>query len=542
MRNLIIAFLFFICGTIFGKDFKTTSESDQSDVAGSVLENRSKTTISGSNGAFSEVKNGDKATKIDLDVVFSKLKKVNRETLLVFSCEGVVFSYIDAAFSKENKDIWSDLYKKRSNFDREKNERIDRALFFAPKRLVAMKYQQNFKDLVARGTNMVFVYQIDENKMKFPDERMIKSVVSSMLGDIGLNPNENSSVKLLITNSKKISSDFVDIMKEFAKSKIEADANSNNLADNKTKEQLTPKSNSIKKIFLVHDGSLKLDDKQINLPIEEMSVNFEDTKNNLTKDQLKKQIEILGKIGEWMHDMRIREITESASDEDLIYMLCKQSIMDVCSCSEIIEEKIYEKISSIVEDKNALKNLDDIIDNFQEIHNTLPNIFHYVSRVYMWEMCHKLGLAEQKVIEILKKMNRLYFNEHEVREATHKVVRQLGCGIHWRDMAKYEFVRNYLMTGEKVTKSSDSPRIKIYMRILNTVFDRIISGMTRMMEDKKSELIGILRENKVEDKKIMDVFKISEEKFKKIISTNVLKNEQGKTENGKKIKKSEQST
>ena len=538
MRNLVTVFLFFIFGTIFGKELETLSSS--SNVVIPDLENKGRVMVSGEEGIPSNVKKVNRTTEADLDVVFSKLKNADKETLIIFNCEGVVFSYLDAAFSRENKNIWSDFYEKRSNFDREKNQKIDNALFFAPKRLMAIKYQQDFKDLADRGTNMVFVYQIDENRMKFPDEKMIRSVVSSMLRDVGLNLNENSSVRLLITDAKKISSDLVDVVREFSKS--ESKAKSNNQVKGKTEEQSKGKSTPIKKIILVHDGSLKLDDKQINLPIEEMSVNFWNIKSNITAHQMKKQIEILGKIGEWMHDTRIREITDCADDESLIYMLCKQSIMDVCTCSEIIEEKIYEKIASIVNDKASLEHLEEIIDDFQEIYNTLPNIFHYVERVYLWEMCRKLGLEEQKAIEILKQVNRLYFNEYEVRDAPHKIVRRLGCGIHWRDMAKYEFIRNYLMTDEKVTKSIDSPRGKIYQKVLNTVFDKVGSDMSHMIEDKKDELIKILHENKIEDKKIMDVFKISEEKFKNIISIESLKNEEGDRKNIKKIEKSQKTT
>lgn len=538
MRNLVTVFLFFIFGTIFGKELETLSSS--SNVVIPDLENKGRVMVSGEEGIPSNVKKVNRTTEADLDVVFSKLKNADKETLIIFNCEGVVFSYLDAAFSRENKNIWSDFYEKRSNFDREKNQKIDNALFFTPKRLMAIKYQQDFKDLADRGTNMVFVYQIDENRMKFPDEKMIRSVVSSMLRDVGLNLNENSSVRLLITDAKKISSDLVDVVREFSKS--ESKAKSNNQVKGKTEEQSKGKSTPIKKIILVHDGSLKLDDKQINLPIEEMSVNFWNIKSNITAHQMKKQIEILGKIGEWMHDTRIREITDCADDESLIYMLCKQSIMDVCTCSEIIEEKIYEKIASIVNDKASLEHLEEIIDDFQEIYNTLPNIFHYVERVYLWEMCRKLGLEEQKAIEILKQVNRLYFNEYEVRDAPHKIVRRLGCGIHWRDMAKYEFIRNYLMTDEKVTKSIDSPRGKIYQKVLNTVFDKVGSDMSHMIEDKKDELIKILHENKIEDKKIMDVFKISEEKFKNIISIKSLKNEEGDRKNIKKIEKSQKTT
>lgn len=521
MRNLVLVFLFFIFGTIFGKELETVSSNSK------VVENKRQVAASGVEGISSNGKKVNRTAEADLDAVFSKLKDEDKGTLIVFNCEGVVFSYIDAAFSKENEYIWSDFYKKRSNFDREKNKKIDEALFWAPKRSMDEKYRQDFKDLADRGTNMVFVYQIDENKIKFPDEEMkgkIKSYIFSRLKYIGLKPDKNSSEKLLITDTEKISSDLVDVVKEFSKS--------NNQAD------------SINKIILVHDGSLKLDDKQINLPIkiEEMLVNFGNMESNITTHQMEKQIEILGKIGEWMHDMYIRGITDCADDETLIYMLCKQSIMDVCTCSEIIEEKIYEKIASIVNDKASLEHLEEIIDDFQEIYNTLPNIFHYVERVYLWEMCHKLGLDEQKIVEILKQVNQLYFNRYEVRDAPHKIVRGFGCGIHWRDMAKYEFVRNYLMTGEKVMKSIDSPRGKIYQKVLNAVFDRVGSGMSHMTEDKKDELIKILHENKVEDKKIMDVFKISEEKFKNIISIKSLKNEESDRKNIKKIEKSPKST
>lgn len=460
-------------------------------------------------------------TAFGMDGVFPKLKDAKQETLVIFNCEGVVFSYLDAAFSEENKGVWADFSEKRSALDRGKDEKIDRALFFAPKRIADRRYKQEFKNLEDQKANMIFVYQINEDQMKFRNEGMIRSFIISILSEFGLNPNETSRIRLLITDSKKISSDIAEVVKDFSKT--------------------DGKSDSIKKVILVHDGSLELDKNQIHLPTEEILVDSQNRRVNVTRDQITKQLEILIKSGEWMDDVQIQRIT-NRSDEEIVYELCKQSIMDVCSCSEIIEENIYEKIASIVNDKASLEHLEEIIDDFQEIYNTLPNIFHYVGRVYLWEMCHRLDLEEQKSIEILKQIKQFYFNEHEVRDAPHKVVRRLGCGIHWRDMAKYEFVKDFLMTNEKVTKSVNSQREKIYQRVLNTVFDKAISNMGHMIEDKKNELIKILHENKVEDEKIMDVFKISEEKLKNIINANALKNEKSKTENGKKMKKPKKNT
>ena len=541
MRDFVKIFLLFIFGAAFGRYFDERSFELSKVISSLKSENttiisnsefKNGTTISEADNTLSEQKKGDRITVFGMDDVFSKLKNADNETLVILNCENIVFTYLDAAFSKENKSIWTDFYEKRSNLERKMNEKIDRALFFAPKRIIDMKYKRDLGNLRDRGVNIAFVYQIDENKMKFLDEEMIKSVVSSMLSDIGLNPNENSSVKLLITDSKKISSGMAELIAGWAKSNIDS---SPSLKTNR-------KSNSISKIILIHEGNLKLDNKQINLPIEEILINFESPKEDITKDQMKKQIEILGKIGEWMHDMRIREVTNCANDEELVYKLCKESIMDVCSCAEIIEEKIYEKIASIVTDKNVLENLEDIIDYFQEIHNRLPNIFHYAFRKYLWELCSTLGIENEKAIEIFRKMRHFHFNEHEVQEHTHRVVKRLGCGIHWRDMVKYEFVREFLATGEKALGSNDSSRYKTYMKVMNIVFNRVSISMRHMMEDRKHEFIRILHENGIEDSKIMNIFNISEEKFKNIISTNSLKNEESDRKNIKKIEKSQKTT
>ncbi|MBO7641770.1 MAG: hypothetical protein J6S86_01220 [Alphaproteobacteria bacterium] len=555
MRNFVKVFLLFILGVAFGRYFDKISlklnefvafdgenraialGSDKvfpkSNSKDGIISSKSDVIISESemNDAFPKLKKDDKSTILGMNEMFSKLGKADKETLVILNCENIVFTYLDAAFSKENKSLWSDFYKKRLDLDRKINEEIDQALFFAPKRIINMEHKQDFEKLRSRGVNIVFVYQIDENRIKFPDEEVIRSEISSMLKDVGLNLNENSSVKLLITNSKKISSDIAKAITDFAKSDI---------TDNERKTNR--KSNSIKKIILVHEGDLKLDNKQINIPTEEILVNFGFPKKDITKDQMKKQIEILGKIGEWMHDMRIREVTNCANDEELVYKLCKESIMDVCSCAEIIEEKIYEKIASIVTDKNVLENLEDIIDYFQEIHNRLPNIFHYAFRKYLWELCSALGIENEKAIEIFRKMRHFHFNEHEVQEHIHRVVKRLGCGIHWRDMAKYEFVREFLATGEKALGSNDSSRYKTYMKVMNIVFNRVSISMRHMMEDRKHEFIRILHENGIEDSKIMNIFNISEEKFKNIISTNSLKNEESDRKNIKKIEKSQKTT
>lgn len=568
MRNFVKMFLALVLGVVLGRYSETISfnlnkvisavksgnVATVSKVTGifSRLKGKSKVvspelnevvskrgmTVSKTNNVPSELKN--EKIKSDLNAVFSELKNTDKETLIVFNCKGIIFSYLDAAFSKENKNVWSDFSKKRSNFDRKKNEKIDRALFFAPKRMTAMEYRQGFKDLADHGSNMVFVYQIDENMIKFPNEEMIRSVVSSMLSDIGLSPNENPHIKLLVTDSKKISSDLANVMKELEKS--ESEAASIKQSDNEAKRQSMHKTSSVNKIVLVHEGSLKIDSNQISLPIEEKFVNFCSMKSNVTKDQMKKQIEILEKIGEWIHDMKIREITNCANDEELVYNLCKQSIMDVCSCTEIVEKEIYKRISSIVDDKNVLKNVEEIIDDFQEIHNTLPNIFHYAFRKYLWESCLSLNIQKEKAIELLKKIKYFDFNEYEVQSSVYKIVRKLGCGIHWRDMAKYKFAKNFLVTGDRSIGLDNSPRYRIYLKVMNIIFDRVISGKGRMVDDKKGEFIKILHENGIENSKIMRVFNISEEKFKNITNDKTLKNEEFNKINVKKIEKLQKTT
>ncbi len=457
-----------------------------------------------------------------MEGIFSDLKDAKSETLLVIDCEGIVFSYMDSAFLEENKSIWKDFSKKRSGFVQEKNRQIDRALFHASKRIFDMKDRQGLKNLLNQGINMIFVYQVNEDRMKFRDELMIKSFLSSVLDDLG--PDKNSSVKLLVTDSKNISSDIAKIIKE-----IETVA-----VDSKSK-----KENLVKKVFFVHNKGITLDDKLISQSINDVLINFSYQSEKITKEQIMRQMEILEKTGEWMDDYRIQRIMK-LSDEDLIYELCKQSIMDVCPCREIIEDNIYEKIASIVRDKNTLTQARDIIDDFQDVFYTLHNIFHYVLRMHFWETCLDLGLTEQKAVEILKKIKGFYFDEYEAREVSYKILRNIGCGIHWRDMAKYEFLRNFVKNNEKIAaKETDSSRFRVYMKVLNAVFDRVSERMKHTVEDLQTELIKLLYENKIDDKKIIDIFKISEEKFKNITSESSLKNEEVKMEEQKKLKKSE---
>lgn len=482
MRNFVVVFLFFIFGTTFG-----------------------------------------------LDGVFSELKDVNKETLVVFNCENTIFSYLDDVFSEQNKDIWADFNKKRENLDREKNIKIDRALFFAPRRIISMSYKKNFKDIQDKGANIVFVYQINEDRMKFIKELSgdIRFSTLNFLHELKLNKDENlkrvqrsdqteRSIdfenRLLIASPKNISEDLAKIVDEFSKNQ------------------------RIKKIIVIHDGSLNLDGSKIKVPMKEIKIQPQKSKSIITKEQINHQMEILLKSGEWMDDNRMQRIS-NLSDEEIVYELCKQSIMDVCPCKEIIEEEIYKKISSIVKNKNSIENLDEIIDYFQEIYNSLPSIFHYVNRVYLWEICRKLDIEEKKAIELLNQVNRLYFNEHEVREAPYKIVRRIGCGIHWRDMEKYNYVKNFMMTSEKEGKISDSLRHKIYLKILGIVFNEINRNMKPVLKEFRDEFIKILIQNHVEDKKIISIFKISEEKFKNIKSKILLKNEENTAETNKYSKK-----
>ena len=466
-------------------------------------------------------------TTFGLDGVFPKLKEVNKETLVIFNCENVVFSYLDAVFSEKNKDIWADFNKRRERLNHERNMKIDRALLFAPRRIVIMNYKQNFKDIQDKGANVVFVYQVNEDRMKFSKElsRDIRFSILNILHELNLKRDENvekvfSSEKtersvdfengLLIANPKNISKDLSRIVVEFSKNK------------------------PIKKIIIIHDGSVKLDKSEIKTSIEEIKIQPQESRSIITKEQINHQMEILLKSGDWMDDNRMQMIS-NLSDEKVIYEICKQSIMDVCPCKEIIEEEIYGKISSVVKNKNSTENLEEIIDYFQEINNSLPGIFLYVNRVYLWKSCLNLNIKEAESIEMLKKVKRLHFNEHEVRAVPYKILRRIGCGIHWRDMEKYNYVKNFIMKGEKVRKISDSSRSEAYSKVLEVVFDRMNRDMKPVLDEFRDEFIKILIQNNIEKENIKNIFKISEEKLKNIISVNSLKNEESQTAIGKNI-------
>lgn len=468
-------------------------------------------------------------TTLGLDAIFPKLRDVNKETLVVFNCENILFSYLDAVFLKQNKDIWADFNKKRENLDREKNIKIDRALFFAPRRIIDRRYKQDFKDIQDKGANIVFVYQINEDRMRFCDElsRDIRFSTYNFLNELDLTKDEgfkriqssketerfiNFENGLLITNPRNVAEDLAKIATEFSKNK------------------------SIKKIIVVHDGAISLNESDIKIPIKEIKIKPQEPKSIITKQQINRQLEILLGSGEWMDDFRMQKIS-NLSDEEVVFEICRQSIMDVCSCKEIIEEEIYKKIFSIVKDKDSIKNIDEIIDDFQEVYNSLPNIIHYANRVHLWERCHMLDIEEKKIVELLEQVDRLYFNEHEVRDAPYRILRGLGSGIHWKDMEKYNYVKNFMRTGEKVKKNTDSSRYKIYLKVLEIVFDRVNRNMTPILEELRDKTIKVLVQNKIEEKRIMNIFKISEEELKNIININSLKNEEEIAEDKKNIKK-----
>lgn len=451
-----------------------------------------------------------------LDYVFSKLKDLDKETLIIFNCESILFSHMDAAFSKTNNDLWSDFYKKRINLSREKDLKIDRSLFFVSKRIIGMNYKQDFKKIQDRGTNIVFIHKINENRTKFSSELSgdIRGFTEYCLRESGFNINDSEKLKdplsaenndhyvdfknnLLITNSKNISDDIAKIIANFSKNK------------------------PLKKIIIVHDGSWDIDKFKSNIPMEKILVSSEMPKSDITKDEITLQQKVLFETGEWLSDFHIKKLRDR-SDEEIIYEICKQSIMDVCPCQEIKEKEIYTKIESIVKDKNVLKNLKEIIDCFQEIYSKLPSIFHYTNRVYLWDAHYSLGIKDQEAIEMLKKIKKFYFNEYEVKEVPYKVLKRLGCGIHWRDMAKYEYIKNFLVTGKKEFKENDSSRHKLYLKVLNIVFDRLSRDIKPILDQSKTEFIKILIDHEIENKKIMKVFNISEEKLKNIISEKAL--------------------
>ena len=524
MRKFFAIFPFFVWGVVLGDNKYESITSGQLAINEKL---QSKSEVSKNKGIPEE----EVKTVLDsfgLDYVFSKLKDIDKETLVVFNCENVLFSYMDAAFSEANKEIWSDFYKKRDSLDREKNVIIDRSLLFVRKKIIEKRYIQDFKKVKDRAANVIFVYKFDENRTKFSKEFSsdIRNFTEHLLRELEFNVNDSENSKdpeftdnsdrsvnfrhnLLITNSKNISDDIVKIVDDFSR------------------------NNQLKKIIVIHNGSWNVND--LNVPTEKILVNSQIPKSDITRDEIELQQKILLESGEWLDDYLIKDI-RGKSDEEIVYELCKRFILNVCPCTEIVEERIFAKISGIIKDENILKNLSEIIDFFQEIYYKLPNILYYANRAYLWDSHYSLGIEDQKAVEMLKEVKRLYFNEYEVKEVPHRVLKRIGCGIHWRDMAKYNYVRNFLRKGKRESEEGDSSRYGLYLKTLDVIFDKLRQDIEPFLDKSKSEFVKILIDHKIENKKIIRVFNISEEKLKNIISEEALK-ERTIEEKDKKIKK-----
>ena len=118
------------------------------------------------------------------------------------------------------------------------------------------------------------------------------------------------------------------------------------------------------------------------------------------------------------------------------------------------------------------------------------------------------------ISEILNEIGISRFNEDDMNLEAHKILKRIASGIHWKDLAKYNYLRNRMQkTSENKTMSE---REKNYIDVVNLVFEKIF-GNGVQIEDTKNRFIKKLIEKKVEKAKILEFFKISEENLKKII-------------------------
>lgn len=202
-----------------------------------------------------------------------------------------------------------------------------------------------------------------------------------------------------------------------------------------------------------------------------------------------------------------KEDLTGKSPEEVVFYLCRRSVVDACTCHEVQEEQVYERLSKFVTDQSLLGDLGNIIDDFQEVNINLVPIFNFTASKCLWDALIQMGVSEDTALKIMSGTQNISFNKQDVESALFKVVRKLGCGVHWKDMAKYRYIKE-VITGIKedfVPPEYNKKHYDTYIKIIKTVIERQLDESA--IDKTKKEFIRELYKNGVKKEQVEKVFK-----------------------------------
>ncbi len=429
----------------------------------------------------------------EMNQVSDFCKQANDSSFIVLEAENLIQHYLDSAFIYENDDDVKNLYnnflKKRDNLSKEINERIDFALLNAPRKFIGDRIQSILQDSIKNGARVLVIFRKND---KFLYQGKILNLLCNemkfVLGDLYKNWEPYSSEffrnGILIASNQDLDKQLRVIIESQRNKPIQQifyiTANSDN-----------------KKILL---DNLHVKVLRISIPIilsEKLSLNL-----------LNEQLKLLEGNADWYSDNQMKELSQK-SPKEILFHICKASILDICSCKEISEKILYKKLLNLLQNTEYEQYIQETIEDFQEINLSLIPILELVGNKCFIEICNLLNI-DNKIIEQAKKIksgHEFVFNEYLITSTPFKILKQLGCKVHWKDIEKYNWLKNKIMgnlyKNSNNTFYMDIERKRRYVEIIEKI--AFYQDIDSIIEKAKVDFLQIMKEAGLKQEKLSEL-------------------------------------
>lgn len=443
----------------------------------------------------------------NLEKALKKLKNVNSKTVVIINCDHIVQTPLDSAFvyKKDYKKAWDSFYEKLNKMNSDQKEAILDSLRWGIAKAVIdqKKFKPYFEKLLKSGARILFVYKIENtNQNLFP----IFSNIIEILRNVGLDivkglsrNNDNTSVMTVNRKEGTAQNSIVGQPSD----QTQAHENSVIFFDKDLSADLNEflrddfQAKKFQKIIVLSSEPIEVDTKVLQIPVE--NVNFDpqiEILNKLPENLVQKQLDVLSECGYWADDQEIVSISQK-EPKDLVFEICKRDIFNVCSCREVNEVLIYKKIMSLLDNRQLPGlNIPEIIDYFQETNASFGKIFQLIVQRHLWEVGERLGLDEKTRTDILSKIPEVDFLKIRVEGRIFSALRNTCSGIHWKDLAKYLFLKSKMFDtpvedpdyGSQIYADAH----KLYTKVMNVLYERDAHEISTLLNRIKQNFVMAL--------------------------------------------------
>ncbi len=437
---------------------------------------------------------GLKNTSPEMDKIYDLCKKADANTLVIIEAENIIQSYLSTLFMYENdsdvKQIYDDFLERRKKLPTEQNEKIELSLLNAPRTMIENRIKYIIQEAREKsGTKFIILFN---KSNKFICNNKISNIIAEglqhTLGNFGQDWEKysfkNFKNGILITSKQEAINDLVPIIEKAHSEK------------------------PIKKIFVISAYDHNSSDLPGKFRVEFLKLPPSNKlPAKLSLELLKKQLQLLEESHTFYSDQEITELSKQ-SPQEILYGQCKKLILDVCLCKEIDEITLYNQLYHLLKGTEFEKYILETIEDFQEINLSILPILYFVGNRFFYNICRSLDIKTiDKIVEKSENSNStgFKFDRNLLRGVPFKVLRNIGCRIHWKDLEKYNWLNEQLSNAKKelISACPDAQRRNHYREIIKIVAKS--REINKVVEQSKKDFIKIMEESGLDKEKLKEL-------------------------------------